>query len=155
MPAGSPRGAGCKLATRFFNARVERGAGRVAATRLAYAVDPAIAELRGFRHIVTVHAEEPVGFFAYPGKPSLLKPDGCAVHSLCGHDQDPNEALEALASALGATAGTEQRQSQGDLARPRGPLDAGIDRAGARRDDAGGLHRRRRVDHHRPALLRV
>ena len=146
---------GCKLATRFFNARVERGAGRVAATRLAYAVDPAIAELRDFRHIVTVHAEEPVGFFAYPGKPSLLKPDGCVVHSLCGHDQDPNEALEALASALGATAGTEARQSHGELAKPRGPLTPDSIAHGARRDDAGGLHRRRRVGHHRPALLRA
>jgi acetolactate synthase-1/2/3 large subunit len=114
--------AGCALATRFFNARVERGAGRVPAMRLAYAVDPALAELRGFSHIVMVHAEEPVGFFAYPGKPSLLKPEGCQVHTLCGHDQDPNEALEALASTLGAAAGTERRQPLGELAKPRGAL---------------------------------
>jgi acetolactate synthase-1/2/3 large subunit len=85
---------GCKLATRFFNASAERGAGRVAAARLAYAVDQAVAELHEFRHIVTVHSEEPVGFFAYPGKPSLLKPEDCVVHSLCDHHQDPNEALE-------------------------------------------------------------
>jgi acetolactate synthase-1/2/3 large subunit len=115
---------GCRLATRFFNARVERGAGRVAATRLAYSVDPAIEELRGLRHIVMVQTEEPVGFFAYPGKPSLLKPEGCAVHSLCGHEQDPDAALAALAEALGAASGTEMVQKQDDLVRPRGELTA-------------------------------
>lgn len=116
--------AGCRLATRFFNARVERGAGRVAATRLAYAVDPAIEELRGLRHIVMVQTEEPVGFFAYPGKPSLLKPEGCQVHSLCSHEQDPKEALAALAEALGATVGTERIQKQDEFVMPCGQLTA-------------------------------
>jgi acetolactate synthase I/II/III large subunit len=44
------------------------------------------------------------------------------VHSLCDHHQDPNEALEALATLLGATAGLERRQSHDAIARPRGAL---------------------------------
>src|SRR5690606_20101670 len=68
--------------------------------------------------------EEPVGFFAYPGKPSLLKPEGCTVHTMCSHEQDAVAALAMLAEALGATAGTEIVQRPGDLVRPHGPLTA-------------------------------
>ena len=71
---------GCRIASQFFSARIERGAGRVGVERIPYAVDAALAFLHGFRHLILVETGEPVAFFAYPGKPSLLKPPGCDVH---------------------------------------------------------------------------
>ncbi|MEZ5373796.1 MAG: acetolactate synthase large subunit [Microthrixaceae bacterium] len=47
---------------------------------------------------------EPASFFAYPGKPSSLVPEGCAVTTLAGRTDDPVAALEALADALDAPA---------------------------------------------------
>ena len=74
---------GCIVATQFFSSRIERGAGRVPAFRIPYAVEPALKALAGFKHIITVETNEPVAFFAYPNKPSLLKAEGCQVHGLC------------------------------------------------------------------------
>jgi len=39
-------------------------------------------QLAGLRHLVLVDAISPVTFFAYPGRPSDLVPDGCEVHVL-------------------------------------------------------------------------
>ena len=93
---------GCALASEFNSARIERGAGRVVAPRIPYVVDSAVALLQDLRHIVLAGAVPPVGFFAYPGKPSLLAPPGCAFTTLAGVDQDIAGALEALADELGA-----------------------------------------------------
>ena len=70
---------GCRIATQFFSVRIERGAGRVAVPRVPYVVDPALAALAPYRHIVLVGAREPVAFFAYPGKPGTMLPPGCEV----------------------------------------------------------------------------
>jgi acetolactate synthase-1/2/3 large subunit len=43
-----------------------------------------------------------VGFFAYPGKPSLMAPQDCATHVLVRPDQDAVVALEELADEIGA-----------------------------------------------------
>src|SRR5262249_27247789 len=56
----------------------------------------------GTRHLVLAGAKAPVGFFAYPGKPSTLWPRDCALHELARPDQDVAAALEALADELGA-----------------------------------------------------
>jgi acetolactate synthase-1/2/3 large subunit len=95
---------GCALISEFNSARLQRGAGRVMAQRVPYAVDGALAMLGGLRHIVLVGAKPPVGFFAYPGKPSLLLPPACVVTSLAAIDEDIDAALEALADELGALA---------------------------------------------------
>ena len=58
--------------------------------------------LREFSHIVLVGAAPPVGFFAYPGKPSLLAPPECAFSTLAGVEQDIVAALQALADELDA-----------------------------------------------------
>ena len=65
-------------------------------------VDAALKVLEGTRHLVLAGAKAPVGFFAYPGKPSTLWPADCAVHMLARPEQDTVAALEALADELGA-----------------------------------------------------
>ncbi len=113
---------GCVLATQFFSSRIERGAGRVPLYRIPYAVDLALAALKDYRHIITVETSEPLAFFAYPGKPSLLKPDGCQVHELCAPGIDSLAALEMLAEAVGGKRGDAKMQERVDTTLPTGPL---------------------------------
>ena len=114
---------GCRIATQFFSARIERGAGRVPLERIPYAVPLAIKFLEGFKHIVTVETDEPVAFFAYPDKPSQLKPVGCQVHALAAKDEDSTIGLEMLADALGARNTAPILQSASHTPAPTGKLD--------------------------------
>ena len=94
---------GAKLSAATFNARMQRGAGRVAVDRIPYPVDMALETLSGFKHIVLAGAKPPVAFFAYPDKPSLLAaPDTC-FHVLAQPQEDIIHALEWLADELGAS----------------------------------------------------
>jgi len=114
----------CRIATQFFSARLERGAGRMPLERIPYAVDQALAMLKPFRHIITVCTGEPIAFFAYPNKPSLLKPEGCDVLELCAMGDDCTQALADLADALGAKDKDRQVQPAAEKPRPSGALDA-------------------------------
>ena len=114
----------CRLATQFFSARLERGAGRVPLERIPYAVDQALAMLKPFRHIITICTGEPIAFFAYPNKPSLLKPEGCDVLALCAMGEDGTQALADLAEAVGAKEKDRLVQPAAEKPRPRGALNA-------------------------------
>ena len=93
---------GAKLRTPTQVPRLARGRGRVPIDRVPYVVDMALKVLEGARHLVLAGAKAPVGFFAYPGKPSTLWPDNCELHELARPDQDVAAALEALADELRA-----------------------------------------------------
>ncbi len=88
------------LLAETFKARFQRGAGRVSIREIPYPIDNAIKLLSPFKHIVTVCAKAPVGFFAYPDKPSTLYPDNAQVHSLATMHDDGVQALTDLVSAL-------------------------------------------------------
>jgi len=92
---------GCRVRAEFYNARMPGGRGRPAIERLPYAVDPSVAALAGAQALVLAGSVEPIGFFAYPGKPSQLKPPGAALLTLAEPRQDVPAALAALAEALG------------------------------------------------------
>lgn len=94
---------GAKLLAPTSNARIERGAGRVALGRIFYPVQQALDQLSTFRRVVVVGAQNPVAFFAYPGKPSLVLPPECTVHVLAEPDDDIADALARLADAVGAS----------------------------------------------------
>ncbi|MDB5545544.1 MAG: acetolactate synthase large subunit [Hyphomicrobiales bacterium] len=113
---------GCRVATQFFEARIERGAGRVPLERIPYAVVQAQAFLKPFKYIITVETGEPIAFFSYPDKPSLLKCADCQVHRLIDKDEDSIAGLEMLADALGARATLPILQPRGEKAAPEGPL---------------------------------
>jgi acetolactate synthase-1/2/3 large subunit len=95
---------GCAVLSEFNSPRLQRGAGRVATQRVPYVVDSALALLEDLRDIVLVGAKPPVGFFAYPGKPSLLAPPDCRFTPLAAVDEDIVGALGALADEFGASA---------------------------------------------------
>jgi len=93
---------GCAVLGEYNVPRTERGAGRVQARRVPYAVDPAVAMLKAFDTIILVGSKVPVAFFAYPNKPSVLVPPDARIIPLATVEQDINGALEALADRLGA-----------------------------------------------------
>ncbi|ASY70650.1 acetolactate synthase large subunit [Sinorhizobium fredii] len=92
-----------RLFSEVLVARMERGAGRVAPTRIPYPIDAALELFDDIDVLVLVGAPEPVAFFAYPGKPGRLVRDGCKVLTLARHGEDLKGALEALRDELGAT----------------------------------------------------
>ena len=116
--------AGAKLLCETFPARLERGAGIPAVERLGYLAEFTIAQLQGAKHLVLADALAPVSFFAYPGLPGYLVPDGCEVHTLATGSDDVVGALEALADALGAAADGAVAQPAARPDRPTGALNA-------------------------------
>ena len=78
------------------------GGYRVQIERVPYSVDLAIETLGRFKHIVLVNAKAPVGFFAYPGKPSRHHREDADILLLTRYEADPVAALAALAEELGA-----------------------------------------------------
>jgi acetolactate synthase-1/2/3 large subunit len=91
---------GARLVAETFPARLKRGAGIPAIDRLAYLAEFAAVQLNGARHLILAGAREPVSFFAYPGKPSYLVPDGCQVHVLAEASDDIAGTLTTLADIV-------------------------------------------------------
>lgn len=91
---------GCGILTEGANTRLERGAGRVQVNRIPYVVEQALAVLKQAGNLVLVGAREPVAFFAYPDKPSLLMDPDVASTKLAGVEDDMEAALAALAAEL-------------------------------------------------------
>ena len=92
---------GATLKADYMAARVERGRGRLQLERIPYSTDLAVEVLSRAAHIVLVGAKPPVGFFAYPGKPSKQYPERAQLHALARAEQDAEAALQALVDALG------------------------------------------------------
>jgi acetolactate synthase I/II/III large subunit len=101
--------------------RAWRG-GRFSIDRIPYVIEQALPVLKDFRNILLVEADDPVAFFAYPNKPSLLKPEGCDVHRMTANGENSVAALEALADAVGARPQDAKPQKQTEIAWPTGPL---------------------------------
>ena len=95
---------GAKLMTELSLARIERGQGRLPLERVPYPADAAVKALAPFDHLILVNAVPPVGFFAYPGKPSRQYKEGAGLHVLNRFEQNAEAALQALVDELGAPA---------------------------------------------------
>src|ERR1700710_1233017 len=113
---------GCKVLGQTYNPRMARGRGRFSIDRIPYVIEQALPILKDFKHIILVETNDPVAFFAYPNKPSLLKPEGCEVHRMTSGGENSVAALEALASALGARPAYAKPQAMVELAKPTGAL---------------------------------
>ncbi|MDE2472512.1 MAG: acetolactate synthase large subunit, partial [Bradyrhizobium sp.] len=113
---------GCKVMGQTYHPRMARGQGRFSIDRIPYVVEQALPILKDFKHIVLVEANDPVAFFAYPDKPSMLKPRGCEVHRMTSWGENSVAALEALAGALGAKPSDVKPQMLMELSKPTGAL---------------------------------
>ena len=101
------------------------GPGCPAVERLGYLAEFTIAQLQGARHLVLADALAPVSFFAYPGIPGYLVPDGCEVHTLATADRRRRRARSRPSPtrwARRADAATLQAPARPD--RPTGALNA-------------------------------
>ena len=85
-----------------FTPRIERGAGRTPVFTLPYFPEKALETLTGLDHLILVGTSAPVSFFAYPGVPNRLTPEGVQVHLLAQPEQDGIDALDRLVDRLGA-----------------------------------------------------
>jgi acetolactate synthase I/II/III large subunit len=111
---------GARLLAENFPARMQRGAGRPAAERIAYLPEAAMSQLRGLRHLILVGARSPVSFFAYQTSPSDLVPEDCQVLLLAAGDEDILGALGSLEAELGGGVAP----ALADPARPEPPRGA-------------------------------
>jgi acetolactate synthase-1/2/3 large subunit len=105
-----------------FFAKAARGAGRFAPQRLGYFAEMALAQLAGVDLVVCVETKPLVAFFAYPGRPSLLVPDGAETLTLCPPCTDGVSALSALAHALEAPAAAPMTAERANPPQPSGAL---------------------------------
>jgi acetolactate synthase I/II/III large subunit len=115
---------GAQVLVETFPARLERGEGLPNFHRLAYLGESAVEQLAGSRHLVLAGARSPVSFFAYPGKPSDLVPEGTQVHVLATGADDVAAALEAVADEV-ATGVEPQRTPAERPELPSGELTLG------------------------------
>jgi acetolactate synthase-1/2/3 large subunit len=113
---------GCKVMGQTYNPRMARGRGRFSIDRIPYVIELALPILKDFKNIILVDAQDPVAFFAYPNKPSMLKPEGCDVHRMTSWGENSVAALDALASAVGAKPADAKPQKMVELAKPTGTL---------------------------------
>ena len=113
---------GCKVMGQTYHPRMARGRGRFSIDRIPYVIEQALPLLKDFKNIILVEANDPVAFFAYPNKPSKLKPEGCEVERLTAWGENSVAALEALADALGAKPADVKPQKLAELTRPTGAL---------------------------------
>ncbi|MFK8077279.1 MAG: acetolactate synthase large subunit [Granulosicoccus sp.] len=106
-----------------FKARFQRGAGRVTVKEIPYPVNLAIEVLAPFKTVVLACAKTPVGFFAYPDKPSKLCREDADVLELAGMYDNGIEALRSLVEELGAQNFKPRLQEKVAHAEPsNGPL---------------------------------
>lgn len=115
---------GVVLLAETFPTRIQRGAGLPAVERIAYLAELASVQLADIEHLILVDSKAPVSFFAYPGKPSVLVPETCQLHTLASAEQDTLASLEKLVHALGAAEAVPALQASQRPGRPRGRLTA-------------------------------
>ncbi|MDA0166087.1 acetolactate synthase large subunit [Solirubrobacter ginsenosidimutans] len=95
---------GAALLRDTFAPRLARGGGRPRPVGVPYLTEMAVDALSGLSSLVLVDTRRPVGFFAYPGQPSLLADPSTDLVALASPGEDALGALEALAAEVGAPA---------------------------------------------------
>ena len=113
---------GCDVLAEGSNRRLQRGAGRLFVNRIPYPVPQALEILKPYKHILLIGSGRPAGFFAYPGMPSLLAPEGSETVTVARPEQDCLGALQALADAVGAKPGSAKLRAPDRPERPSGPI---------------------------------
>ena len=91
---------GVRLLAQQSNKRMARGAGRVTIDRVPYVIEQAVGLLKDVEVLLLIGAKAPVGFFAYPGKPSVMTPPGCDIRETAARGEDLEGTLGAIAEGL-------------------------------------------------------
>jgi len=107
-----------------FPPRLRTGAGSPIVELLPYRGKDILRRLGEFEQLLLVGAEPPVSFFAYPDQESWLTPPACKILTLSHPHEDGNDALAALAEAIGAPARGVVAPFEPPSLPPHGPLTA-------------------------------
>ena len=104
------------MARDYFRRRASRAAPACRRSN-AFPISPRILSrvFKGLEQLILVGASPPVTFFAYPGKPSWVTPEGCEIITLSHPHEDGVAALNAVAEAVGAP---KERADRAQLERP-------------------------------------
>ncbi|WP_281689189.1 acetolactate synthase large subunit [Pseudonocardia thermophila] len=116
---------GARIMVETFPTRLQRGAGRVPAERLAYLPDMAAQQLAGTRHLLLAGARSPVAFFGHPGKRGDLVPEGCHVYEIAGREDAAALTLAELADQVAGDATAHLAPARRPEL-PTGPLRADV-----------------------------
>jgi acetolactate synthase-1/2/3 large subunit len=100
-----------------------KGRGRLVLPVVPYSVDEAVKALSPYDIVVLVNCPPPVGFFLYPGRPSLVHRADAEVLTLSHADHDAADSLRALAIELGATPATVPQPTAGGIPPASGPIE--------------------------------
>jgi acetolactate synthase-1/2/3 large subunit len=120
LAAAIAKSTGARLLTTTFYGRLERGGERPEIGRLPYFTEQAVETIADVTDLILVHTAAPVGFFAYPDKPSVVANPATRVHTLAEPDEDAEGALRALAESLGIR-GIEKGSGRARAPRPDRP----------------------------------
>jgi acetolactate synthase-1/2/3 large subunit len=93
----------CPIKTDWFNARLDKGAGRINSVRIPYVVDNAVEVLKSFDTILVIGARRPVAFFAYPNKPGVLTQDSTKFVELASLSDDITDLIEKFYYKIGVS----------------------------------------------------
>jgi acetolactate synthase-1/2/3 large subunit len=115
-------GTGAEVFHDTFTPVLARGGARPRARLLPYLTELAVDALAGFEQLIVVGTRPPVGFFAYPGKPSVLFSPDSTVTVLATAEEDAVGALEAVAELVGG-----EPEPVEPLARPELPTGGALD----------------------------
>lgn len=123
--AGLAETTGADLMGSSTISKLPRGRGRLTLPLVPYPVDDALARLARYDIVVLVNCPPPVGFFRYPGRPSLLHRPDADVITLSRSDQSAEAALRALADELGASPLSLKEAPEAEAPHWRGPITPG------------------------------
>jgi acetolactate synthase-1/2/3 large subunit len=93
---------GCPVMTDWFNARIDKGQGRINAVRIPYVVEKAVNVLKEFDTILIIGAKKPVAFFAYPNKPGILTQENTKFIELAELSDDISKVVSSLTDIFDA-----------------------------------------------------
>ncbi|MBM7368880.1 acetolactate synthase-1/2/3 large subunit [Gordonia hydrophobica] len=96
-----------------FPSRHTRGEGVPVMDKLGYLAEAAQAQLEGAKHLIVAGTGAPVSFFAYPGKPSSVVPEGVQVHTLADLVAPDTEPRPGARGRPGAAVGSAGRGELG------------------------------------------
>ena len=113
----------CPIKTDWFNARLDKGAGRINSVRIPYVVEKAVEVLKEFDTIIVIGARRPVAFFAYPNKPGVLTQDNTNFIELASLSDDITGMLEELSDKIGIANNVPTTMSELKIPEiPSGPI---------------------------------
>ena len=84
----------------------------------------AAEHLQGLDTLIIIGSKPPVSFFAYPGKPGWLSPEGSSLLQMGDHGVDAIDTLTRLADALGAPSEVKNVAQRVEHALETGPINA-------------------------------